>query len=299
MLNETKDLIRNRLKVNNFMNFNVNGKSFKEWIEEMKNGDGAVTIHHAKQRMGNRISTFSGSVVSYNGDKDVYYEDADISVSIDGHNYRLKGNRVECINKKWYVDGKLVNFHDMEEDLNVDDNTGRSAKQSVCYSEESPRNNKETVYGDTVIHNTRSRTINTGRRTIITGGSVNIKRGGKSYTIKGNKIERCDGQWYADGKAVDCDDLGGEYEDRNVVSIEITGQVENLYTTSGNVTVNGNVGRINTGSGDVKCDTANTISTGSGDVECDVANSVSTGSGDVHCDCINGSVSTCSGDIYK
>ena len=57
--------------------------------------------------------------------------------------------------------------------------------------------------GETIIHGAGTRTISVGKRTIIKGGSVNIKRGGKTYTIKGETIEKIDGRWYADGKAVD------------------------------------------------------------------------------------------------
>ena len=77
--------------------------------------------------------------------------------------------------------------------------------------------------------------------------------------------------------------IGGEYEDSNVISIEINGNVQNLATTSGDVTVNGTVQNVRTGSGDVKCDTATNVNTGSGDVHCKhITGMVSTGSGDIY-----------------
>ena len=51
-----------------------------------------------------------------------------------------------------------------------------------------------------------------------------------------------------------------------MVSIEINGSVQNLATTSGDVTVRGAVENLSTGSGDVTCETAGNVSTGSGDV---------------------------------
>ena len=118
----------------------------------------------------------------------------------------------------------------------------------------------------------------------VRNGMVKITRGGKTYTIRGENIEKRDGPWYADGKAVDWDSLGGRYEEKDVVSIEINGNVQDLTTSGGDVTVNGLVTNLRTGSGDVVCDTAG---------------NVNTGSGDVHCKHITGKVSTGSGDIYR
>ena len=51
--------------------------------------------------------------------------------------------------------------------------------------------------GDTIIHGAGTRTITTGKRTVIKGGSVNIRRGDKTYTIKGETIEKI-GDEYGD-----------------------------------------------------------------------------------------------------
>lgn len=65
-----------------------------------------------------------------------------------------------------------------------------------------------------------------------------------------------------------------------------------------NVTVHGNVNKLENVNGKVIANTVSSISTQSGDVECqDVSGSVSTMSGDVDCGKIGGSVSTMSGDI--
>ena len=69
----------------------------------------------------------------------------------------------------------------------------------------------------------------------------------------------------------------------DVVHIEITGDVTNLHTTSGDVTVNGSCISVMTGSGDVKCNEAVNVKTGSGDVTCSrIGGNVSTGSGGIY-----------------
>lgn len=69
------------------------------------------------------------------------------------------------------------------------------------------------------------------------------------------------------------------------VSVQVTGDVESLSTTSGDITVSGAVGTIGTTSGDVKCG--------------DVSGSVQTVSGDVYCGSVSGGVRTVSGDVDK
>ncbi len=110
---------------------------------------------------------------------------------------------------------------------------------------------------------------------------VTVNRGGKKYTLKGDRIEKKNGQWYVDGKAVDWDDVGGKYEEE-FVSVEIHGNVEHLQTRSGDIKVIGDVQNISTTSGDVECQSAYNISTTSGDVTCGpVGGNVSTISGDI------------------
>lgn len=68
-----------------------------------------------------------------------------------------------------------------------------------------------------------------------------------------------------------------------VVNVNVVGNCESIESASGQVMVQGTVGRILTGSGDVTCgDVSGSVQTGSGDVTCDaVAGSVRTGSGDI------------------
>ena len=121
----------------------------------------------------------------------------------------------------------------------------------------------------------------TGNMVLTNNASVTINRGGKRYTLKGDRVEKKNGRWYVDGKAVDWEEIGGKYEDE-FVSVEIHGNVEHLATQSGNVTVNGDVQSINTKSGDVECQSAFNINTMSGDVTCGpVGGNVSTMSGDI------------------
>lgn len=64
------------------------------------------------------------------------------------------------------------------------------------------------------------------------------------------------------------------------------------------VVVHGNVEKLETGSGDVVCETVGSIKTGSGDISCGhVKGSIQTGSGDVDCGNVHGNVKTGSGDV--
>ena len=223
----------------------------------------------------------------------------------------MTGNLVERKNGIWYVDGSIVDMPEQEqaphmaEDITemeekveekVDDAvnsflnafgiTNINCNQTGSKHKSSSRSfniKNDFSGGETIIHGAGTTTIKTGKRTVIKGGSVNIRRGDRTYTIKGNTIEKVDGCWYADGKVVDWDSIGGEYTESNVISIEINGDVQNLATTSGDVTVNGNVQNIRTGSGDVECNDAVNVNTGSGDVHCkNITGMVSTGSGDIY-----------------
>ena len=110
---------------------------------------------------------------------------------------------------------------------------------------------------------------------------VIINRGGKKYTLKGDRIEKKNGQWFVDGKAVDWEEIGGKYEEE-FVSVEIHGNVQSLRTLSGDVKVIGDVQNLSTTSGDVECQSAYNINTTSGDVTCGpVGGSVNTISGDI------------------
>ena len=67
-----------------------------------------------------------------------------------------------------------------------------------------------------------------------------------------------------------------------------------------NVTVEGDVEKLENTSGNVKANQVGAIRTVSGDVECgDASGDVTTVSGDVVCSSISGSVKTVSGDVNK
>ena len=284
-----------------FKNFTVNGQSMEDWIKQQQEKNGVLTIRQATQRNEWGTTVLKGSITTLSEDQDAEFLNADMDIRIDGKLYTMRGRRVERRNGIWYVDGKRQEFPADEgkattkahEDLQQEISEAMSAAfgggivnfngkvgQSHIHSGE--RVVKTTVRnefsGGTVIK--RGRNIS-----MPNGGTVKINRGGKSYTISGKSLERRDGVWYRDGKPVSDSDTGGAYDDLDVVTLEIHGNVEQLSTVSGDVSVSGSVGNISTASGNIRCQT--------------VRGSVSTASGDVHCGSIGGSVSTMSGDIYE
>ena len=294
------------------MNIEIQGKPLNEWVEEQKKKDGVMIVHRGTTRNGYNTSTYNGAIVALMDDKDIRYENADISLRINGTEYRLTGNLVERKSGIWYVDGSIVDLPEQEQKTNMADDMAEIKEKAtekvddavnsflesfgiknINYYPRSSHKQKSASRsfnikndfsgGETIIHGEGTRTISTGKRTVIKGGSVNIRRGDKTYTIKGDTIEKIDGRWYADGKVVDWETIGGEYVESNVISIEINGNVQNLATTSGDVTVNGNVQNVRTASGDVECEDAVNVNTGSGDVHCkNITGMVSTGSGDIY-----------------
>ena len=288
----------------------INGKPLDEWIKEQKSKDGVLTIHRGTVKTPFGTSMYQGAVVTTDNQEDKCYYQADISIRIDGKEYRMKGDRVERRNGKWYVDGKPFDLPRQKNAVKSEGATsctvvngdkvtlGKGSRRIDitgmanigCQMEGAGIINDIGInhvaeIGEVTFHGSRPKTTgHSGRHVKVRSGMVKITRGGKTYTIRGENIEKRDGQWYADGKAVDWDSLGGRYEEKDVVTIEINGSVQNLVTTSGDVTVRGAVASLSTGSGDVTCETAG---------------NVSTGSGDVHCKHIKGIVATCGGDSFR
>lgn len=289
------------------MGINIGGKPLNEWIKEQKKKDGVLIVHQGTVYTKFGMSTYNGAIVTTDDNKDLCYHNADISTRINGQEYRMTGKKVERISGQWYVDGKKADVPVMSREDLKNANDQMQADITDQLNRTSGIINHFGKVGETVVHTNDSTVINGdkitmgrnsrmeeygnktrnsssgGRRVTIKSGEVRINRGGKQYSIKGNNIEQRDGQWFNDGKAVDWNDIGGEY-DSDLVRIEIYGEVQNLSTKSGDVVVHGN---------------CNSVSTASGDVTCNQAGMVHTMSGDVHADNIGGDVSTMSGDIYE
>lgn len=106
------------------------------------------------------------------------------------------------------------------------------------------------------------------------GGCINVngqKYTGSTISIIGNKV-------FVDGK--------DQTPDAKDIRIEVVGDIQELEVDYANsILVEGNVGNIKSGSGDVSVDgnVTGNVTTGSGDVDCDniIAGHVYTGSGDV------------------
>lgn len=114
-----------------------------------------------------------------------------------------------------------------------------------------------------------------------------------SGSFSGNSVVIRNGKVIVDGKDVT--------PDGKVINVTITGNVYNLdINACSSLTINGDVGEIKSGSGDIKCkDVFGGIETGSGDVECsNVTGNIQTGAGNVDVNGnITGKVKTGAGNI--
>jgi len=99
---------------------------------------------------------------------------------------------------------------------------------------------------------------------------------GKTY--EGNQILICNDSVIVDGKKT-------PKEITPEITINVFGDADDVFTTSGNINVRQNAGNITTSSGDIKCRT--------------VLGSIETNSGDVSCKKVSGSIRTSSGDVHK
>ena len=129
----------------------------------------------------------------------------------------------------------------------------------------------------------------------MSGGTMHIN--GKVYTNIRGTVTFKDGKAYVNGQPIEDYSkspekvinitINGNIDKIKVEqceTIQVTGNVRQVKTISGNVSVGGNV------DGDVKST--------SGDINCkDVEGDVSTTSGDIHCGYVNGDVETTSGTI--
>lgn len=112
--------------------------------------------------------------------------------------------------------------------------------------------------------------------------------------FNGNNISIVNNKIYIDGKDVT--------PDAKEINITVTGNIEELNVDCcAKVQINGDVGSVETQSGNVNCgNVKKNIKTMSGNVRCkDIEGDVETMSGDVNANNITGNCSTISGDINK
>lgn len=98
------------------------------------------------------------------------------------------------------------------------------------------------------------------------------------------------------------DDNRVELEKGPKIDIVVHGSLDTMEVgTAQSIEVLGSVGKLKTGSGDVKCGNVHgDVTTASGDVQCDdIQGSVTTASGDVTCRNVGGSIRTVSGDVAR
>lgn len=98
------------------------------------------------------------------------------------------------------------------------------------------------------------------------------------------------------------DDNRIELEKGPKIDIVVHGNLDTMEVGAAqSIEVLGTVGKLKTGSGDVKCGNVHgDVTTASGDVECDdVQGGVTTASGDVTCRTVGGSIRTVSGDVAR
>jgi hypothetical protein len=121
---------------------------------------------------------------------------------------------------------------------------------------------------------------------------ITISTGNTSVVYSGNNVTITNGKVIIDGN-----DVTPQMKN---ISISIEGSIDMLNVDACNyVKVSGTVNSLTTTSGDVTCgNVAGNVDSTSGDIECqDVGGSVQTVSGDVNANVIKGRVSTTSGDI--
>lgn len=110
------------------------------------------------------------------------------------------------------------------------------------------------------------------------------------------------GKWYdGAGREIDMNNLEGVKEAKTI-NITIEGSVEKLDVDHCNtITVNGNVRKVDTGSGNVSCRVIEgDADTGSGSIHCDtIMGDADTGSGSIHANKIGGKAKTGSGNVYE
>ena len=125
--------------------------------------------------------------------------------------------------------------------------------------------------------------------------------GGNAFEVQGS-LSMINGKWYdGTGQEIDMNNLAGLKETKTIY-ITIEGDVERLEVDCcSSITVNGNVCKVNTGSGSITCkDIDGDAHTGSGSIHAEnISGDAKTGSGNIRANSIGGKAKTGSGDIYE
>ena len=128
-----------------------------------------------------------------------------------------------------------------------------------------------------------------------------IIRGGNAFEVQGS-LSMINGKWYdGTGQEIDMNNLAG-LKEAKTINITIEGDVERLEVDCcSSITVNGNVRKVNTGSGSITCkDIDGDAHTGSGSIHAEnIIGDAKTGSGNIRANSIGGKAKTGSGDIYE
>jgi hypothetical protein len=115
--------------------------------------------------------------------------------------------------------------------------------------------------------------------------TIRVKQG-SSIIINGQVVSGSDVIISGNNTIVHVDGKEVTYPQSPTLHIEIRGNVDNVNTASGDITIHGQVnGNVDTASGDVRCG--------------NVGGNVDTASGDVSCGNVSGNVETVSGDIHR
>ena len=125
--------------------------------------------------------------------------------------------------------------------------------------------------------------------------------GGNAFEVQGS-LSMINGKWYdGTGQEIDMNNLAG-LKEAKTINITIEGDVERLAVDCcSSITVNGNVRKVNTGSGSITCkDIDGDAHTGSGSIHAEnISGDAKTGSGNIRANSIGGKAKTGSGDIYE
>ena len=125
--------------------------------------------------------------------------------------------------------------------------------------------------------------------------------GGNVFEVEGS-LSMINGKWYdGAGREIDMNNLE-DTRDTKTINITIEGDVERLEVDCCNsITVNGNVRKVNTGSGSITCkDIDGDAHTGSVSIHAEnISGDAKTGSGSIRANSIGGKAKTGSGNVYE